>query len=44
VRNFENLENGLSEMLRVLKPGGKISILEFSKPYFLFLKAFIVCT
>ena len=32
VRNFENLENGLSEMLRVLKPGGKISILEFSKP------------
>ena len=32
VRNFENLEAGLVEMLRVLKPGGKISILEFSKP------------
>jgi demethylmenaquinone methyltransferase/2-methoxy-6-polyprenyl-1,4-benzoquinol methylase len=32
VRNFENLENGLAEMLRVLKPGGKISILEFSRP------------
>ena len=32
VRNFEHLENGLSEMLKVLKPGGKISILEFSKP------------
>ena len=32
VRNFENLENGLSEMLRVLKPGGKLVILEFSKP------------
>ena len=32
VRNFEDLESGLSEMLRVLKPGGKISILEFSKP------------
>ncbi len=32
VRNFENLEKGLSEMLRVLKPGGKIVILEFSKP------------
>ena len=32
VRNFENLELGLAEMLRVLKPGGKAVILEFSKP------------
>jgi demethylmenaquinone methyltransferase / 2-methoxy-6-polyprenyl-1,4-benzoquinol methylase len=32
VRNFENLENGLREMLRVLRPGGKLVILEFSKP------------
>ena len=32
VRNFENLEKGLSEMLRVLKPGGKAVVLEFSKP------------
>ena len=32
VRNFENLQKGLSEMLRVLKPGGKLVILEFSKP------------
>src|SRR5258708_2197317 len=32
VRNFENLEKGLGEMLRVLKPGGKVVILEFSKP------------
>ncbi|WP_207435630.1 bifunctional demethylmenaquinone methyltransferase/2-methoxy-6-polyprenyl-1,4-benzoquinol methylase UbiE [Sabulibacter ruber] len=32
VRNFENLEKGLSEMLRVLKPGGMAVILEFSKP------------
>lgn len=32
VRNFENLETGLSEMLRVLKPSGKAVILEFSKP------------
>lgn len=32
VRNFENLEKGLSEIYRVLKPGGKLAILEFSKP------------
>lgn len=32
VRNFENLEKGLSEMYRVLKPGGMVVILEFSKP------------
>jgi len=32
VRNFENLQNGLSELLRVLKPGGRGVILEFSKP------------
>ena len=32
VRNFAHLEKGLSEMLRVLKPGGKAVILEFSKP------------
>jgi len=32
VRNFENLEKGLKDMLRVLKPDGKTVILEFSKP------------
>jgi demethylmenaquinone methyltransferase/2-methoxy-6-polyprenyl-1,4-benzoquinol methylase len=32
VRNFEHLEEGLDEMLRVLKPGGKLVVLEFSKP------------
>lgn len=32
VRNFEHLQAGLQEMHRVLRPGGKIVILEFSKP------------
>ncbi len=32
VRNYENLEKGLADMLRVLRPGGKAIILEFSKP------------
>jgi len=32
VRNFENLEKGLKEIHRVLKVGGKIVVLEFSKP------------
>jgi len=32
VRNFEHLEKGLAEILRVLKPGGKLVVLEFSKP------------
>jgi len=32
VRNFENLEKGLADMYRVLKPGGKTVILEFSTP------------
>ncbi|QTN38811.1 bifunctional demethylmenaquinone methyltransferase/2-methoxy-6-polyprenyl-1,4-benzoquinol methylase UbiE [Cryomorphaceae bacterium] len=32
VRNYENLKKGLSEMLRVIRPGGKVIILEFSQP------------
>jgi demethylmenaquinone methyltransferase/2-methoxy-6-polyprenyl-1,4-benzoquinol methylase len=32
VRNFENLEKGLKEIHRVLRPGGRAAILEFSKP------------
>ncbi len=32
VRNFENLEKGLSEIQRVLKKDSKVVIIEFSKP------------
>ena len=32
VRNFEDIERGLSEMYRVLKPGGHLMILELSTP------------
>lgn len=37
VRNFENLEKGINEVYRVLRPGGKFVILEFTKP-----RAFII--
>jgi demethylmenaquinone methyltransferase / 2-methoxy-6-polyprenyl-1,4-benzoquinol methylase len=40
VRNFQNLEKGLSEILRVLKPGGKLVVLEFSKPSNPVIKSF----
>ena len=32
VRNFENLEKGLAEILRVLKKGGCLVVIEFSQP------------
>jgi demethylmenaquinone methyltransferase / 2-methoxy-6-polyprenyl-1,4-benzoquinol methylase len=32
VRNFENLEKGLSEIRRVMRPGGKLIIIECTKP------------
>ncbi|MEE1099542.1 MAG: ubiquinone/menaquinone biosynthesis methyltransferase, partial [Alistipes sp.] len=32
VRNFGNLEQGLKEIFRVLRPGGSVVILEFSNP------------
>lgn len=32
IRNFQNLEQGLSEMLRVLRPGGMLCVLELTTP------------
>jgi demethylmenaquinone methyltransferase / 2-methoxy-6-polyprenyl-1,4-benzoquinol methylase len=40
VRNFENLEQGLAEIKRVLRPGGRLVVLEFSKPKWGLAKAF----
>ncbi|HRH59913.1 MAG TPA: bifunctional demethylmenaquinone methyltransferase/2-methoxy-6-polyprenyl-1,4-benzoquinol methylase UbiE [Chitinophagaceae bacterium] len=40
VRNFENLEKGLREMHRVLRAGGKLVVLEFSRPKQKSFKAF----
>lgn len=40
VRNFQHLEKGLAEILRVLKPGGKLVVLEFSKPRLPIVRSF----
>lgn len=32
IRNFQNLDQGLKEMCRVLKPGGHLSIVELTTP------------
>jgi demethylmenaquinone methyltransferase/2-methoxy-6-polyprenyl-1,4-benzoquinol methylase len=49
LRNLADFRTGLIEMLRVLKPGGKLLILDFGKPdfapwramYFAYLKLFV---
>ncbi|MDR2843470.1 MAG: bifunctional demethylmenaquinone methyltransferase/2-methoxy-6-polyprenyl-1,4-benzoquinol methylase UbiE [Candidatus Symbiothrix sp.] len=38
VRNFENLDKSLQEILRVLRPGGKLMILELSSPEYFPMK------
>lgn len=40
VRNFQQLEKGLAEIYRVLKPGGRLVVLEFSQPKLPFVKSF----
>ena len=32
IRNFEDLDKGLKEMLRVLRPGGRLVIIELTSP------------
>lgn len=45
VRNFEDRQKGLKEILRILRPGGRLYVLEFSQPdrwfrpiYYVYLK------
>jgi len=38
VRNFENIAKGISEMFRVLRPGGKMVIIELSRPEYFPMK------
>ncbi|MDR0866490.1 MAG: bifunctional demethylmenaquinone methyltransferase/2-methoxy-6-polyprenyl-1,4-benzoquinol methylase UbiE [Candidatus Symbiothrix sp.] len=38
IRNFENLDKGLQEILRVLRPGGQLMILELSTPEYFPMK------
>jgi demethylmenaquinone methyltransferase/2-methoxy-6-polyprenyl-1,4-benzoquinol methylase len=40
VRNFQNLNTGLSNLYRMLKPGGQLIVLEFSYPKNILIKNF----
>ena len=40
-RNFVNYPKGLVEVLRVLKPGGQLAILEFTQPPSIFVRGFM---
>lgn len=40
VRNFEHLDRGYAEMLRVLRPGGRLVVLELTPPESLWVKPF----
>lgn len=40
VRNFENLDKGYAEMLRVLRPGGRLMVLELTPPSSRLVKPF----
>lgn len=40
-RNFVNYRSGLDELLRVLKPGGRLAILEFTQPPNILVKGFM---
>ena len=39
LRNLANMEVGFKELLRVLKPGGSVAVLEFSRPKTLLLRS-----
>lgn len=52
MRNFENMDKALTEIIRVIKKGGMLAILEFSKPvsfpfkqlYYIYFKAWLPLT
>lgn len=40
LRNLASVEAGFTELLRILKPGGRVAVLEFSKPQALVWRSF----